>query len=194
MGQPALYTEYGGTPPPRVGARHATIAPYGPFTTAEGKDVLLSVQNEREWAALCTVVLGTPRLTVDPRFATGPDRVAHREELEELVAGRLAGLGTEEALELLEEAGIAAAGVNSVPEFLDHPVLAERGRWRQIEVPGTASPVRALLPPADLGGVEAPMGPVPAAGEHTRRILASLGHSPQQIARLLAAGVAEADG
>ncbi|MBV7652214.1 CaiB/BaiF CoA transferase family protein [Streptomyces albidoflavus] len=193
MGQPALYTEYGGTPPPRVGARHATIAPYGPFTTAEGKDVLLSVQNEREWAALCTVVLGTPELAVDPRFATGPDRVAHREALEARVAERFATLATEEALELLTDAGVAAAGVNSVPEFLDHPVLAERDRWRRVAVPGAPTPVRALLPPADLAGVEPRMDPVPAAGAHTRAILASLGRTPGEIARLLAAGVAEAD-
>lgn len=136
---------------------------------------------------------GHPQLAVDPRFATGPDRVAHREALEARVAERFASLATEEALELLADAGIAAAGVNSVPEFLDHPVLAERDRWRRVEVPGAPAPVRALLPPADLGGVEPRMEPVPAAGAHTRRILASLGRAPEEIARLLAAGVAEAD-
>lgn len=191
MGQPALYTRYGGTPPPRVGARHATIAPYGPFTAADGKDVLLSVQNEREWAALCALVLEAPGLAADPRFATGPDRVAHRGALEALVGERLAALRSEEALELLADAGIAAAGVNSVPEFLDHPVLAERDRWREVALPGPVAPVRALVPPADLGGVPPRMDPVPAAGAHTREILAALGRSPEEIERLLAAGVAD---
>ncbi|MEV8019730.1 CaiB/BaiF CoA-transferase family protein [Streptomyces sp. NPDC086554] len=189
MSQPAYYTRYGGTQPPRVGARHATVAPYGPFTASDGKDVLLSVQNEREWAALCERVIGRPELTDDPRFATGSDRVAHRDELDAIISVRFAELGSEEAMELLDRAGIANAGVNSVSEFLDHPALGERDRWREIAVPGTSSPVQALLPPADLSGVSPRMDPVPAAGEHTESILAELGRGPDDIARLRAAGV-----
>ncbi|MCX4668848.1 CoA transferase [Streptomyces sp. NBC_01381] len=189
MSQPAYYTRYGGTQPPRVGARHATVAPYGPFTASDGKDVLLSVQNEREWAALCERVIGRPELTDDPWFATGSDRVAHRDELDAIISVRFAELGSEEAMELLDDANIANAGVNSVTEFLDHPALAERDRWREIAVPGTSSPVQALLPPADLSGVSPRMDPVPAAGEHTHSILAELGRGPDDIARLRAAGV-----
>ncbi|MEV0321709.1 CaiB/BaiF CoA-transferase family protein [Streptomyces sp. NPDC050658] len=188
MSQPAYYTRYGGTQPPRVGARHATVAPYGPFTASDGKDVLLSVQNEREWAALCERVIGRPELTDDPRFATGSDRVAHREELDAIIAVRFAELGSDEAMELLDEASIANAGVNSVTEFLDHPALSERERWREVAIPGTASPVQALLPPADLSGVSPRMDAVPSAGEHTERILAELGHGPADIARLRAPG------
>ncbi|MEV7403182.1 CaiB/BaiF CoA-transferase family protein [Streptomyces sp. NPDC091267] len=191
MSQPAYYTRYGGTQPPRVGAQHATIAPYGPFTAADGKDVMLSVQNEREWAALCATVLGRPELVDEPRFATGPDRVAHREELNAIVAARFARLGSEEGMELLEAAGIAHAGVNSVAEFLEHPALAERERWRDISVPGAPGPVQALLPPVDLGGVTPRMDPVPAAGRHTAQILAGLGRSPADIERLCARGVVD---
>ncbi|MFF8645797.1 CaiB/BaiF CoA transferase family protein [Streptomyces sp. NPDC015345] len=189
MSQPAYYTRYGGTQPPRVGARHATVAPYGPFTASDGKDVLLSVQNEREWAAFCGEFLGRPALADDPRFATGSDRVAHREALDAIIAVRFGELGGDEAMKLLDRAGIANAGVNSVHEFLDHPVLTERGRWRDVRVPGAPSPVQALLPPADLSGVAPRMDPVPAAGEHTEAILAELGRGPDEIARLLAEGV-----
>ncbi|MFF3643233.1 CaiB/BaiF CoA transferase family protein [Streptomyces sp. NPDC002564] len=189
MGQPAYYTRYGGTQPPRVGARHATVAPYGPFTASDGKDVLLSVQNEREWVALCREFLGRPELADDPRFTTGSDRVAHREALDAIISARFAELGSDEATRLLDRTGIANAGVNSVPEFLAHPVLTERGRWRDIRVPGTDEPVQALLPPAILSGVAPRMDPVPAAGEHTDAILAELGRAPDDIARLRAAGV-----
>ncbi|MEU6389720.1 CaiB/BaiF CoA-transferase family protein [Streptomyces sp. NPDC046939] len=191
MGQPAYYTRYGGTQPPRVGARHATIAPYGPFTAADGKDVLLSIQNEREWRALCAVVLDRPELADDPRFATGAARVAHREEVDAAVAARFAALGSEDAMALLDEAGIANAGVNSVAEFLAHPSLAARDRWRDIEVPGAPGPVQALLPPADLSGVAPRMDPVPVAGQHTEAILTALGRDAGAIERLRAQGVIE---
>lgn len=189
MGQPAYYTRYGGTQPPRVGARHATVAPYGPFTASDGKDVLLSVQNEREWAALCEQVIGQPELTDDPRFATGSNRVAHRDELDAIISARFARLGSDEAMALLDRANIANAGVNSVAEFLEHPALVERDRWREIAVPGHSSPVQALVPPANLKGVAPRMDPVPAAGEHTERILGELGRGPDEISRLRAEGV-----
>ncbi|MFD0022312.1 CaiB/BaiF CoA transferase family protein [Streptomyces sp. NPDC058382] len=191
MSQPAYYTRYGGTQPPRIGAQHATIAPYGPFTAADGKDVMLSIQNEREWAALCATVLGRPGLVDDPRFATGPDRVGHREELNAIVAARFAGLTAADAMDLLDRAGIANAGVNSVEEFIGHPALSERDRWREISVPGTHVPVQALLPPVDLGGVGPRMGPVPAAGMHTAQILAGLGRSRSDIERLRTLGVVD---
>ncbi|MEV0123846.1 CaiB/BaiF CoA-transferase family protein [Streptomyces sp. NPDC050703] len=189
VSQPAYYTRYGGTQPPRVGARHATVAPYGTFTAADGKDVLLSVQNEREWAALCRDFVGRPELVDDPRFATGSDRVAHREALDAIISVRFAELGSGAAAELLDRAGIANAGVNSVHDFLAHPVLTERGRWRDIRVPGAAGPVQALLPPAVLSGVVPRMDPVPDAGEHTEAILAELGRDAEDIARLRAEGV-----
>ncbi|MFI6087603.1 CaiB/BaiF CoA transferase family protein [Streptomyces sp. NPDC051218] len=189
MSQPAYYTRYGGTQPPRVGARHATVAPYGPFTASDGKDVLLSVQNEREWAALCEQVVGRPELTDDPRFATGSDRVAHRDELDAIISTRFAELGSDEAMELLDRANIANAGVNSVAEFLDHPALTERDRWREVAIPGSPAPVQALVPPANLSGVPPRMDAVPAAGEHTERILGELGRGADDIARLRAEGV-----
>ncbi|MFI7090060.1 CaiB/BaiF CoA transferase family protein [Streptomyces lydicus] len=180
MNQPAYYTRYGGAQPPRLGTQHATIAPYGAYTAADGKDVLFSIQNEREWAALCEQFLGLPELVGDPRFATGSDRVAHREELNALVAGRFGEADSDEVMKLLDAAGIANAGVNDIEAFLAHPVLTARNRWRDVRIPGGAM-VPALLPPADLSGTAPRMDAVPAAGEHSRSILAELGYDAADI-------------
>jgi len=181
MGAPAYYTRYGGRQPARMGIEHATIAPYGPFPTADGT-VLLAVQNDREWSALCAVLLGQPGFAADPRFTENSARVAHRAEVNALVGERLGVLQTDAAMALLDQAGIAVARINPVADFLDHPVLAERGRWRKVGVPG--GKVDALLPPADLAGVAAVMGPVPAVGEHTDAILRELGRDDAEIAAL----------
>ncbi|MGP4110608.1 CaiB/BaiF CoA transferase family protein [Streptomyces sp. 4N509B] len=187
LGQPAYYTRHSGTQPPRIGTHHATIAPYGAFPAADGREVLLAVQNEREWAALCEQVLRRPELVADPRFATGPARVAHRAELNAIVAERLAALDSGPASRLLDAAGIAHAEVNSVQRFLDHPVLAGRQRWRWVRTPGGRVP--ALLPPVDLAGVTPRMDPVPALGEHTGSILAELGYDAAAVDGLRAEGV-----
>ncbi|MBA6433090.1 CaiB/BaiF CoA transferase family protein [Streptomyces sp. GMR22] len=186
MSQPAYYTRYGGAQPARVGTQHATIAPYGAYTTADDKQVLFSIQNEREWAALCEQFLERPELTEDPRFSTGSARAAHREELNEIVTERFRRSDSGAVMKLLDGAGIANAGVNDVREFVDHPVLAERGRWHEVGVPGAV--VQALQPPADLAGVSPRMAPVPAAGEHTERILTELGLTAAQIEGLHADG------
>jgi len=187
MSQPAYYTRYGGTQPPRIGTQHATIAPYGAYAAADGKDVLFSVQNEREWDALCVHFLDRPDLVDDPRFASGSDRVAHRDELNAIIATRFSRSDSADIMKLLEEIGIANAGVNSVAEFLAHPVLHGRGRWRDVAVPGAS--VEALLPPVDLAGIVPRMDPVPAVGEHTSSILAEAGYAPDSIENLRANGI-----
>lgn len=182
MGQPACYTAGTGRQQPRAGARHATIAPYGPYTARDGRTVLISIQNETEWVRFCAEFLGTLELATDPRFDTNTRRVANREALEAVVAARFAALDADEATALLDRAGIANAGVNTVADFLDHPVLRERKRWRDVATPG--GPIRALLPPISLGGAEPRMDPVPSVGEHTAAVLAELGRSPEEIAGL----------
>ncbi|WP_158886878.1 CaiB/BaiF CoA transferase family protein [Amycolatopsis anabasis] len=188
MGSPAYYTKYTGAQPPRTGARHATIAPYGPFDTAEGDTVLLGIQNEREWRSFCATVLGDPALATDERFATGSARVAHRTELEEIIGARFGDLPTSRALELLDTAGVANARLNQVDQFLEHPVLAERDRWRPVGLPGGAE-FEALLPPVNLSGVEPVMNAVPALGEHTAAILRGLGHGDDEIEALRDRGI-----
>jgi itaconate CoA-transferase len=181
MGAPAYYTRHGGRQPARAGAQHATIAPYGPYETADGT-ILLAVQNDREWRSLCDVVLDEPETATDARFATNSARVAHREELNELIRAKLLPLETKRAAELLDAAGVANASINQVEDFLNHPVLEGRDRWRPVQVPG--GEIEALRPPADLAGVEPVMGPVPALGEHTASILRELGRSEDVISDL----------
>jgi len=178
MGAPAYYTEYGGNQPPRVGAEHATIAPYGPFPTSDGA-VLLSVQNEREWQALCRDVLADETLIEDPRFERNSARVANRSECNHTIAEKLRHLTTDQALDLLDKAAIANGRLASVEDFLAHPSLEGRNRWRRIDPP--TGPVRALLPPATLSGVEAHLGSVPALGANTDHILSDLGFTPDEI-------------
>lgn len=186
MGNPAYYTMYGGTPPPRVGAQHASIAPYGPFTSAEDDIIMLSVQNPREWQAFCEVVMADPSLASHEAFASNSARCAHRAELNETIGKRFAELGTIQAIALLDTAKIANARVNTMAEFVDHPALSSRDRWVTVDSPG--GEIRALKPPASLGGVEPHMGAVPALGADTDTILAALGHSAESIAALRSDG------
>jgi crotonobetainyl-CoA:carnitine CoA-transferase CaiB-like acyl-CoA transferase len=175
MSQPYLYSVYGGQPPRRTGARHASISPYGPYAAGNGQ-VFLGLQNERGWAVLCSQILGRPELTADPRFATNTDRVANDGELTPIIEAALATLTATEVEARLDAAGIANARLRTPAEFAEHPQLAARDRWRDVATPG--GPVRSLLPPVTVPGREAAMGAVPALGEHTAAILAELGLGP----------------
>jgi len=168
-----VYYAYGGTPPPRSGARHATIDPYGPYTAGDGKVVYLGVQNEREWARFCAEVLQRPELATDPRFSSNPTRVQHRRELDAAITEAFRGLTVEQVIERLERAQIANARMNTVRELIDHPQLAARDRWRHVASP--AGDVRMLKPPFNFEGLDVPMGAIPAVGEHTDAILGELG-------------------
>lgn len=176
MHQPYLYDRYGGTPPPRSGARHASIAPYGPYLAGDGATVFMGVQNEREWAALCTDVLGQPDLATDPRFVRNSRRVANDAELTVLLEAALADLTADEVTARLEEVGIANARLRTMAEFAEHPQLSARDRWRDVE--SSAGPVRSLLPPVTVHGREAAMGPIPDLGQHTAAVRGEFGSAP----------------
>ena len=182
MSFPLYYSFEGQAPPPRTGAAHATIFPYGPFTAGDGRTVMLGLQNEREWKLFCEVVLRAPALAADPRFGSNRNRAANREALAAIVTKVFAGLTAPELVARLDEAGIANAHVNDMPALWAHPQLAARNRWQNVGSP--AGPIPALLPPANASTFSPRMDPIPALGEHTDPILGELGFSPAEIARL----------
>ena len=186
MGFPAYFTAYGGAAPPRSGASHATIAPYGPFRAGDGHEVFLGVQNDREFARFCETALENPALASDPRFATGPARDAHRAALREAIESVFSSLAAAQVVERLERAEIANAHLNTMQEFWDHAQLQARGRWCEVDSP--AGTLRAMKPPFNLDGFEPRMDAVPALGAHSRSILAELGAGEAEIERLAADG------
>jgi itaconate CoA-transferase len=182
MGFPMYYAIDGQSAPPRAGAAHATIFPYGPFAAGDGRAVMFGLQNEREWAVFCDKVLGHAGLATDPRFDANVRRVANRDALTEIIHAGFAPLTAEQVVERLDAAGIGNARVRDMAELWAHPQLAARGRWQQVASP--AGPLPALRAPT--GGDR--MDPIPALGEHTDAILTELGRSPADIAALRAAG------
>jgi itaconate CoA-transferase len=187
MGSPAYYTRYGGTSPDRVGAEHATIAPYGPYEAGDGHTLVVAIQNDGEWARFSEQILHDPTLASRPAFLRNSDRVKNRRELNLIVQKCFAKTPAAELIKLLGAARIAYADVNTMRQFVDHPLLSERNRWRELTTPG--GPVEALIPAASMSGVGVRMDPVPALGEHTDAILSCLGRTPQDIGRLKAAHV-----
>jgi itaconate CoA-transferase len=182
MGYPAYFTHYGGKPPPRTGAGHATIHPYGPFETGDGKAVFFGIQNEREWANFCAKTLQRPELATDPRFDSTSHRDGHRQELTEIIFAVFSQLTAEQVLERLDAAQIANARLNDMESFWNHPQLAARNRWREIASPqGT---IQALIPPVNLDGEEPRMDAIPSVGQHTHAILSELGFDAAFVERL----------
>ena len=186
MGYPMYYASDGADPPPRAGAAHATIYPYGPFATGDGKTVMLGLQNEREWVAFCEKVLRQPALARDERFAGNARRTQARETLRPLIEQVFASLSAEQVAQRLDEAQIANAQLRDMQGLWQHPQLAARGRWR--EVPTPVGPMPALLPPGSGGDGDPRMEAVPAVGQHTAAILAELGLGQTAIAGLCGGG------
>ncbi|MFG3036731.1 CaiB/BaiF CoA transferase family protein [Streptomyces sp. NPDC048330] len=188
MGHPLHHGAHGSAAPARTGLAHAVIAPYDAYPTADGGLVLLSVQNDREWRRLAGQVLGRPGLADDPAFATNTARVAGRAATDAAVAEALAPLTTAEALARLDAAGIACARLNSVAELAEHPQLASRDRWRDVESP--VGPLRSLLPPIVFPDAAEPrMGRIPAHGQDTDAVLAELGVTEAELKELRGSGV-----
>jgi itaconate CoA-transferase len=187
MGFPAYYTGYGGKPPARSGARNAVIAPYGPYTAGDGKIVYLGLQNEREWARFCELVLERPDLASDERFNSNSKRVAARDGMDAIITAAFSTLPAADVIARLESGGIANARMNTVEEFLEHPQLAARDRWRSVGSP--VGPIRAVVPPFNIEGLEIAMGPIPAVGEHTDAILGELGFSAGTVNEWRRAGI-----
>ena len=170
MNVPYLQARYGGKPPKRVGLKHPTIAPYGAFACADGKQVILSIQNEREWVRLCAEVLGDADIAIDPRFASNSGRVAHRPEVDALVAAALARYPRREAMDTLMAAGIACGALNELDDLIAHP----QKRLAKVDTPH--GEVELMAPGARIAGEGAPaLGAAPALGEHDEALRREFG-------------------
>ena len=186
MSFPMYYAFDGATPPQRAGASHATIYPYGPFPAGDGKTVMLGVQNEREWAAFCKLVLIQPELATDERFASNSRRTANREALRAVIVEAFAALSAQQVTQRLEDAQIANARVNDMHDVWEHEQLKARGRWTEVATP--TGPIPALLPPGRTDAYAPRMDGVPGLGEHTETILRELGWGAEAIASMRQAG------
>ncbi|HDS1754572.1 MULTISPECIES: CaiB/BaiF CoA-transferase family protein [Pseudomonas] len=187
MGYPMYYAYDGAPPPPRAGASHSTIYPYGPFPTGGGGTIMLGLQNEREWALFCEKVLLDPALASDDRFNANFKRSDNREVLRQIIIEGFASLSLDEVVARLEDAQIANARVNDMHGVWQHPQLQARGCWREVDSPAGKLP--SLLPPGRNAAFAPRMDAVPALGQHTQGILGELGFSPAEQASLAAGGV-----
>ena len=169
MSVPLLHQVYGGTAPARVGIRHPSIAPYGAFTLADGSQIVISVQNEREWVRFCAAILEAPDLAADPRFNTMPARVANRDALDARIGETFATMDRHKAAERLGAAAIAYGMLNSVADFARHPQL------KRVPVETPDGHVDLVAPPVQVDAQTAAPGPVPALGEHTAAIREEFG-------------------
>ena len=186
MGYPLYYAFDGAAPPPRCGASHASIYPYGPFQAGDGGTVMLGLQNEREWKQFCERALQNAALANDPRFYSNARRNQHREALKAIILDAFAKLSTEQVLARLDQAQIANARMNDMAGVWAHPQLQARERWQIVGSP--AGEIPALLPPGRSNAFDYRMDPVPSVGQHTDAILREFGHDDAAIASLRAAG------
>lgn len=182
MGYPALYTLYSGAPPARAGTRHATVVPYGSYRCGDGQLVLFAVQTEQQWANFCGIVCEHPEWERDPRFNTSANRRINRDQLETMIEESFQPFNRAEITERLERADTPYGDLNSISQFLEHPQLSERNRWREVGSP--VGLLKAILPPFIMEGFEPRMDPIPSVGEHTDEVLAEIGYSLDEIAML----------
>lgn len=187
MGNPLYYGFEGQSPPPRAGASHPSIYPYGPFASGDGRTVLFGLQNEREWALFCTSVIMKPEVQFDPRFDTNSGRSVHRKELKDLIELTFASSTASEVTAMLDAVGIGNASVNSIADLWAHPQLSARNCWTTVGSP--VGNIPALRPPARSDSFEHRLDPIPALGQHTDTVLAELNYSPREIERFRAEGV-----
>ena len=186
MSFPMYYAYEGADPPPRNGASHATIYPYGPFKAGDGGTVMLGLQNEREWAQFCEVVLENPALAQDERFDKNFKRNEKRNELLVIIDESFKTLSTEQLIARLEKAQIANARLNDMQGLWEHKQLQARQRWTQVDTPTGSIP--ALLPPGSNNSYDYRMDAIPAVGQHTDSILQEIGIKNSSIAEMRANG------
>jgi crotonobetainyl-CoA:carnitine CoA-transferase CaiB-like acyl-CoA transferase len=161
MNVPYLQFAYGGKVPERAGLNHPTIAPYGAYPCGDGKALLISIQNEREWAMLCSEVLGDAGIATDPRFTSNTNRVENRPALDTIIHRVFGSSPRETIVEKLERARVAYGRVSTLEDVAAHP----QNRYIEVETP--TGPVRCLAPGAMFDGKLPAFGAVPGLGEHS---------------------------
>lgn len=184
MGYQLTYTQHSGIDQEPLGVGSPAVAPYGAFPTRDGQTVVLGTTNDREWQRVAREIINRPDLADDPRFATNPDRCAHREVLEEAIGSWCAQHDLAEIQKIADDAGIGNSRYNVPSEVVVHPHLTARDRWRTVATP--KGDIRALRPPPVISGFEQPMGAVPGLGQHTDAVLGELGLSAEDLVRLRA--------
>ena len=186
MSFPLYYAYQGANPPPRNGASHATIYPYGPFKAGDGKTVMLGLQNEREWVQFCEIVLENTALAKDERFDRNFKRNEKRAELLQIIDACFSKLTSEQLIARLDQAQIANAHLNDMEGLWKHEQLKARERFTEVATPN--GPIAALLPPGLNDSYDYRMDPIPAVGQHTDAILKELGLADSDIATMRASG------
>ncbi|MEM7696080.1 MAG: CaiB/BaiF CoA-transferase family protein [Pseudomonadota bacterium] len=174
MNVPYLQYRYGGKAPLRLGLKHPTIAPYGVFTCRDGKQILISIQNEREWATLCAVLLNEPDLATKPGWASNSERMTNRDAVDGRVGAAFARMDRDDAVALLGEAKIAFGRLTEVPDLVSHP----QNRFVTVRTDG--GEVEVLAPGAIVKGEEPPVTPVPQKGANTDAVRAEFADRWQQ--------------
>lgn len=165
-----LADKYSGVTPPPAGRGHASITPYGPFTSKDRQEVQIAVQNDGQWLRLCSEVLDRSDLAQEPNYATNSGRVADRVRLEAEVANAFARINAAELVERLENADVPYGILREVSEVVTHPQLLARGRWIEAQTQAGKG-FEALLAPFLASGGQKKVSKVPALGEHTEEIL-----------------------
>ncbi len=164
MAVPMINSE-AGKAPPRMGLSHPSIAPYGAFTSKDGKDILISIQSEREWKVFCAVVMEQPKLPEDPLFSSMVARVTNRAATDKVVADLFASLTRDQLIARLDKADIAYGEVNTATDLATHPHL------RRIEVESPGGRISLPAPAAIVLGESRSYGPVPALGSDTATVM-----------------------
>jgi len=192
MGYPLYYSLDGATQPSRSGTDHATIYPYGCFRTGSESssgesEIMLGIQNEREWEKFCRIILDDDSLITAPAYTSNSNRSKNRDSLRIIIEDKLKKLKAEEVIEALKSCGIACAKANTLAELWQHPQLRALNRF--IEVETEVGTLEALAPPGHSDSFDAAVSKVPSLGEHTRTILGELGYTDSEIEALAAARV-----
>jgi crotonobetainyl-CoA:carnitine CoA-transferase CaiB-like acyl-CoA transferase len=164
MTVPLLHQDYGGKAPARVGLNHPSIAPYGAYACKEHQEIVLSIQNEREWVEFCRVVLKQPELAVDRRFDSNVSRCKHRPALDRKINAVFSRCSREQIVSRLKAGKIAFGVLNTVAELSTHPQL------RRVSLDTPQGKIQVVAPPAELSDGESHVQGVPSLGQHSEAI------------------------